>query len=255
MHADTPHAHTPRHAFPRAARRLTLAALLLSAWPVVHAQPSGDAIISDRVKRDAESPFRWIRIHSESEKKAEARKTAVATAPAPPAPPPPEARPAPAPAPVHVAAAPAPAPSRSAQARPTAPPPTIVAMATPTVPTSAAARTAAAAAPVAGPPAAEEPEDTAEGELIPIDKVDPEWDDDVLRQLRKGHVVVKFRVAEDGYLSRIQILESTNSKLIGPAMAAVMQWRFQPVAEPRVATVEFGFDIDAAFGRARTTTR
>jgi hypothetical protein len=24
-----------------------------------------------------------------------------------------------------------------------------------------------------------------------------------------------------------------------------MQWRFEPIAEPRLATVEFGFDLDS----------
>jgi TonB family protein len=81
--------------------------------------------------------------------------------------------------------------------------------------------------------------------LVPIDRAEPEWDDELLRSLRKGRVLVRFNVAEDGYLSRIQIVESTHSRLTGPAMAAVMQWRFEPPAEPRTATVEFGFDIDS----------
>ena len=104
-------------------------------------------------------------------------------------------------------------------------------------PASAASELVAAAARVDS--AAEE------RSLVTVDRAEPEWDEDVIRSLRKGRVVVRFIVAEDGYLSRIQIVESTSTKLTGPAMAAVMQWRFEPITEPRVATVEFGFDMES----------
>lgn len=170
-------------------------------------EPAADNI-SERTRRDAESPMRWIKIHSESVRRAEEARKAAAAKPA--------------------AAAPSPAP-RNAAARPVAAAP--------------AASVAAAAAPAraATPPANEPPEPA----LISIDRVEPEWDDELLRTLRKGRVVLRFHVAEDGYLSRMQIVESTSSRLTGPAMAAVMQWRFEPIAEPRVATAEFGFDIDS----------
>ena len=185
-------------------RLASLAIALLATLSSVQAQvpPAGAEPpkgISERALRDAESPFRWIRIHSESERKAEARKAAAAAA----------------------------APPVRAQAKPAAP-----------------ARVAAMPAPVPDAPVAV-PEEPPEASLVTIDRVDPEWDDELLRTLRKGRVVVRFHVSEDGYLSRMQIVDSTNSRLTGPAMAAVMQWRFEPIPEPRVATAEFGFDIDS----------
>lgn len=196
-----------RHSSLRADARLaTLAVALLAALPSAQAQvpPAGAEPpkgISERALRDAESPFRWIRIHSESERKAEARKAAAAQA-----------------------AAPAPAQAPRTQAKPAVP-----------------ARIAAAPAPIASAAT----EDTSEAALVTIDRVEPEWDDELLRTLRKGRVVVRFHVSEDGYLSRMQIVDSTHSRLTGPAMAAVMQWRFEPIPETRVATAEFGFDIDS----------
>ena len=189
------------------ARLASLAMALLTTLSTASAQvpPAGAEPpkgISERALRDAESPFRWIRIHSESERKAEARKAAALPA-----------------------AAPAPAP-RARRSRPR--------------------RRVSPRCPRRPPPVARpRPEDAAEGALVTIDRVDPEWDDELLRTLRKGRVVVRFHVSEDGYLSRMQIVDSTNSRLTGPAMAAVMQWRFEPIAEPRVATAEFGFDIDS----------
>ncbi len=183
----------------------------------------GSAQISERVRRDAESPMRWIKIHSENARQAEEAKTAAAAAAAATA-----RRPA-----AKTVAAPAPA--RAAADASAA---TQAANATPPQQAAAIKVPEAFASPTP-------PEDTPEAALISIDRVDPEWDDELLRTLRKGRVVVRFHVAEDGYLSRMQIVESTHSKLTGPAMAAVMQWRFEPLAEPRTATVEFGFDTES----------
>lgn len=227
------------------ARLVALAAALLTTLSVATAQTPGNsgevpAGISERARRDAESPFRWIRIHSESARKAEERKAAAAAAAAAaaPAPAPPTAaaaRPARSPATARAPAAPA-APAVTAQAS-AATPATLLASTATTAQSQSAAQAASALAP--RPAEAEESE-----ALVSIDKVDPEWDEELLRTLRKGRVLVRFHVAEDGYLSRIQIVESTHSKLTGPAMAAVMQWRFEPIPEPRVATVEFGFDVE-----------
>lgn len=219
-------------------RLVALAAALLTTLSVATAQTPGNAGevpagISERARRDAESPFRWIRIHSESARKAEERKAAAAAAAAAPAPAPPTAaaaRPARSPATARAPAAPAATAQASAPA-------TLLASTATTAQSQSAAQAASALAP--RPAEAEEPE-----ALVSIDKVDPEWDEELLRTLRKGRVLVRFHVAEDGYLSRIQIVESSHSKLTGPAMAAVMQWRFEPIPEPRVATVEFGFDVE-----------
>jgi TonB family protein len=206
-------------------RLAALVAALLATVNVASAQPAAapaaPAAMSERVMRDADSPFRWIKIQSETVRKA--------------------AAPAPTPAPA-VVAAPPPAPkTASAKPAPAASKPVRLAMANAQPDQTASSPMAASPLPAAvTAPKLEQVE-----QLVNIDRADPEWDEDVMRNLRKGRVVVRFNVAEDGYLSRIQIVESTNSRLTGPVMGAVMQWRFQPISEPQVATVEFGFDLDS----------
>jgi TonB family protein len=209
------------------ARLAALVAALLATVNVATAQPAAPpaqpAAMSERVMRDADSPFRWIKIQSETVRKAVA--------------------PAPAPAPVVVAAPPPPPATRTASAKPApaASKPVRLAMANTQPDPTASSPMAASPLPAAvTAPKLEQIE-----QLVNIDRADPEWDEDLMRTLRKGRVVVRFNVAEDGYLSRIQIVESTNSRLTGPVMGAVMQWRFQPISEPQVATVEFGFDLES----------
>lgn len=202
-----------------------LAAALLATMGMAAAQPASapvaPAAMSERVMRDADSPFRWIKIQAETVRKA-----------APP--------PAPAPA---VVAAPAPPAPKTASAKPAAAASRPVRLASANVPPDTVASSPLAASSL--PAAVTAPKLEQIEQLVNIDRADPEWDEDVMRNLRKGRVVVRFNVAEDGYLSRIQIVESTNSRLTGPVMGAVMQWRFQPISEPQVATVEFGFDLDS----------
>jgi TonB family protein len=193
-------------------RMAALAGALLAmlGGPAMAQDAQPPARLSERVLREADSPFRWIKIHSESVRKTDDARRAAASATAT--------------KPVAVAK---PVPVRSAAAAP------------------ASAVLLASAAPAAR----SEPADSRDADdgavLVTVDRAEPEWDDELLRRLRKGRVVVRFHVAQDGYLSRIEIVESTSPRLTGPAMAAVMQWRFEPIAEPRVATAEFGFDVDS----------
>jgi len=206
-------------------RLAALAATLLATFGMASAQQAATPeppSMSQRVLRDADSPFRWIKIQSESVRKASAA-AAPSSSPAVASPPPVKtaaAKAAPSPKVLHVASA---------------------ATASPEATANAAAPITAAAHGTTSPRA----DNTSEEPLVNIDRADPEWDEDVMRTLRRGRVVVRFNVAEDGYLSRIQIVESSNSRLTGPVMGALMQWRFEPIAEPRVATVEFGFDLDS----------
>ncbi|RQP23105.1 TonB family protein [Piscinibacter terrae] len=209
-------------------RLAALAAALLATVGIASAQPASapatPAAMSERVMRDADSPFRWIKIQAETVRKA--------AAPVP----------APAPAPTVVAAPPPPAP-KTASAKPSAAASRPVRLAAANIPSEQVASSPPTASPL--PAAVTAPKLEQIEQLVNIDRADPEWDEDLMRTLRKGRVVVRFNVAEDGYLSRIQIVESTNSRLTGPVMGAVMQWRFQPISEPQVATVEFGFDLDS----------
>ncbi len=208
------------------ARLAALAAALLATFGVASAQQA-PAIeprsgMSERVLRDADSPMRWIKIQSESVRKA-AASSLQASAPSPAGVSPPA---------LKTASAKSAAPAKRL--------PVVSAVAAADAGANANGATSTATANTAP-----RVDNATEEPLVAIDRADPEWDEDVMRRLRHGRVVVRFNVAEDGYLSRIQIVESSNSRLTGPVMGALMQWRFERIAEPRVVTVEFGFDLDS----------
>lgn len=97
---------------------------------------------------------------------------------------------------------------------------------------------AAAASPVP-------PKRPVEPTLTPIAEVAPQWDAETLAELRRGRVKVRFAVQKDGSLEEVEVIESTDRRLTGPAMAAILQWQFVPMNEPANATVEFGFGDSA----------
>jgi TonB family protein len=182
--------------------------MLVAACAAAGAQqpPLSDA---ERLRRDAESPMRWIKLHAES--------SAPAPVPAAPA-----ARPAPAkPAPRKAAAG---APAAEAPAVPAAPAPAAV-----TAPPPAPAP---ASAPAPG------------AELTALRRSEPQWDAALMGALRRGRVEVRFSVASDGRLTLAEVIASTDARLDGAALAAMRQWRFAPMSAARTASVEFGFDLD-----------
>lgn len=237
---------------------------------------------SERAKREAENVFRWIMIHSDKPRKVRDGKDdvkPVAPAPAPVANAP---RPAPAPRVAKAAegsaegsvAAPAASPGVSPNAAPAArstaaaaqaaPAPQALqapAVSTPAVPVSnvdneaarmansaaaARARGGATAMPdAAAPPAlAAAPEPDADEVLVMVSQVEPQFPRAVMLDLRKGTVRVRFEVQPDGSVSAPAVVSSTNVRLNRAALAAVAQWKFQPLREPQEGIVELGFNLD-----------
>lgn len=117
------------------------------------------------------------------------------------------------------------------------PPPQVVAMAAPT--TSAPAGRPPVPAPTA--PAAEPEEDMP---LKLVHKVDPEYPRSWLVQQRNGSVLVNFRVKTDGTVENAEALRSPDRKVAAAALAAVKQWRFEPIARPKQVSVEIGFQVE-----------
>ncbi len=245
-----------------------------TAQGTVAADPKAPMSDVDRAKRDADKVFQWIKFHAE---KGEARKAAENKAAekqheAKAEPPKPAAKAAPVTAPAAPAvakrqdldpaaeravaerasernAAPAqgltpPPATQTAAATPTSsatspmptaaqlPPPQVVAMAAP-------ATTAPAGKPAAVPAA--EPEDAP---LKLVHKVDPEYPRSWLVQQRNGSVLVSFTVKPDGTVDDAQALRSPDRKVAAAALAAVKQWRFEPVAKPKQVSVEIGFQVE-----------
>lgn len=201
---------------------------------------------SERAQRDADKVFHWIRLNAD---KAVAR-PAPAAAPAPtPAPPP-----APTRKQAQVAPAPSPSPIRTTTAAeaPAEAPPAIALVAAP-APQSEASRpaepaTLLAAAPTSLNRAYPMPEPEAQpGPELPLkilSRVEPEIPRQLLTSLRSGSVQVRFMVQPDGSVRQAEAMQSSNKRLAAAAIAAVAQWRFEPIPKARVASVELGFNLE-----------
>jgi TonB family protein len=259
-------------------RTLCLALLALGltgAWQAAHAQaasaPAGkeDSAPSERAKREAENVFRWIMIHSDKPRKTRDGKDDKPAAPAP-------APVANAPKPAQAARV-AKAGEGSAEGAVAAPAPAIRAAAAPAaqaLPVSnvdhEAARMSNNAAALArgngsavgnaaangggrtampdaaAPPAlaaAPEPEPEQES-LVMVSQVEPQFPRAVMLDLRRGTVRVRFDVMPDGTVAAQTVVSSTNVRLNRAALAAVGQWKFQPVRETQEGIVELGFNLD-----------
>jgi TonB family protein len=252
---------------------------LLGAHFAVHSQTQPAASesksqesVSDRTRRLADNPLKWIMMQDDKPRRGNAPAGAAAAGaaqrPATPAAAaaaaPAQAAPAgtaaarPAAAPAAAAAAPAAtaasgAAARPAPATPATPPANTVAAAA--VPAAAAASTAApaaavqqpAAAPaaIAAPTAAAAPVVEEDQELKLVKQVAPEIGRSILqRGIRKGDVRVSFTVMPDGTVTDAAVVTSTNSVLNAPILAAVRQWRYEPIKRPQQHGAQIAFDLD-----------
>ena len=105
------------------------------------------------------------------------------------------------------------------------------------------AATAALAVAVVPPPAdiaSEVPNET----LTPVFRPDPQFPRNLLQNLRKGLVKVRFTVLPDGSVAEPTVLTSSNPRLDAAALSAVRQWRFAPLHKVHFAVVDLGFDLN-----------
>ncbi|MFM2399091.1 MAG: hypothetical protein RL341_1248 [Pseudomonadota bacterium] len=196
-------------------------------------QPAADADANaptERAKRQADNPYKWIMIMDDKprpkkdepkEKRAPAREAAPVAAPA--------AAPAPAPrsfeprTPAVAAPAPAPIPSAALVENP---------------PVPAAPAVAAAA------PAKLEPEPEPEEPLRALAQAQPELTRQIINaNIEKGRVKVKYKVNPDGSVSDAEIVNTTNRALNSSVLAALKQWKYAPIKQARETQVEFAFDF------------
>lgn len=209
---------------------LALALCWCAAMAPAGAQPAtanatsrADMTPAERAQRDADKVFQWIRIQADkpAQRPPVAAKVTVPTAPPP--------SPAMAKA---VAAVESPAVSTEAAAPSEA---TLVAAA------RLVTRTMASLpfAPVA---AAPEPELMLPLKLL--SKVDPDMPRQLPAHIRSGSVLVRFTVQPDGSVASPEVVQTTNQRMSASALEAVLQWRFAPVSQARIATVEVGFSRD-----------
>lgn len=203
-----------------------------AAWGQAPAPAEPATAPSERVKRDAEKPFQWILLQSDKPRKAREGSGSAGAAAAAPAARAPRSTPA---SPKPAVAAEAPAPTAALP----------VPVAEPTPATVTALQPAPGAIPLPLPePAAADSDAEADEALELVQQVPPSFPRAVMLDMRKGSVQVRFKVQADGTVAEPAVLKSTHPRLNKPVLAAVGQWKFKPVREPREAAVELGFDLD-----------
>lgn len=189
---------------------------------------------AERAQRDADKVFKWIRIQADKPVQrpvnpappvaAKNAAPVVATKQASPRPPAESRDPAPT--------------VTTAQQQQAASEPAAIGAAEPTL-LAAARITAPPPAPV---PAVAEPE--PERPLKALAMVEPEMPRQLPAHMQKGVVLVRFTVQPDGTVRQAEVLKSTHPRMSDSALEAVSKWRFEPISQARVATVEVGFSRD-----------
>jgi len=204
--------------------RLVAVALFASACaPIASAQTApADSAPSERAQRDADKVRQMILMHADRPRKARTEERPAASIAA-------TARAAPA---GDVAATEAP----RLAARVTEPGPLATQAA---VPDLAPTPTVAVAPLPAMLPVATL---AARKKLELISGAEPAFPRRLVGSAANGSVRVAFDVLPDGSVTAVHVLRSPHPGLNAAAVAAVAQWRFQPVAERMSGATEFTFD-------------
>lgn len=90
----------------------------------------------------------------------------------------------------------------------------------------------------------------AEGEAVPIVRIDPQWPRQALEEGTEGLVRVEVLIGTDGATKDVRVLESTPGRLfVRNALRAVRRWKFKPrivdgVPVERWATTTIEFKME-----------
>ena len=90
----------------------------------------------------------------------------------------------------------------------------------------------------------------AEGDVLPIVRIDPQWPREALVEGIEGYVVVEVTIATDGSVRGVVVVESVPKRLFDRnVMRAVLKWKFKPrivngvpVERKAMQTLEFKLD-------------
>ena len=91
----------------------------------------------------------------------------------------------------------------------------------------------------------------AEGDVLPIVRIDPQWPREVLVEGIEGYVIVEVIIAADGSVASAVVIESVPRRLFDRnVIRAVLKWKFKPriingVAVERRAIQRLDFSLDA----------
>ena len=190
---------------------------------------------SERAKRDAEKVFSWMKLQTVDTKKPNAPVVVPAKEEKPVV----AAKPANKPAPKSEATVVASNDTRAAElAQTLESAPTAAGVAAAEAASVAAAGLAAPAATMAIP----EPEVEEPIQLVPIAASQPEFPAALMQKLRQGRVQVAFDIQPDGTVADVRVVSSTSQRLNRFVVAAVEEWRFQPIRRTQTAGTEFYFE-------------
>lgn len=223
------------------------------------AQTAAPLTDAERARRDAEKVFSFIKFQtvpkpgSEAAPKPARPATTAAAERAKPAPRPPEPHAAPAAPTLAVSKPPEELPVKAVAELASVEPPPALAPVTLAAPTSLAPSVAAVApAPAFNPapaaPKAEPPDedDDDDGALQLRAFVAPVLTPALQSTLGAGsrNVKVRFTVEADGRVSHAEAAPQVPRRLAKPAVEAILQWQFAPLAQPRTVDVEIAFRRD-----------
>ena len=91
----------------------------------------------------------------------------------------------------------------------------------------------------------------AEGDVLPIVRIDPQWPREALVEGIEGYVIVEVIIAADGSVASAVIIESVPRRLFDRnVIRAVLKWKFKPriingVAVERRAIQRLDFSLDS----------
>jgi protein TonB len=91
----------------------------------------------------------------------------------------------------------------------------------------------------------------AEGDVLPIVRIDPQWPREALVEGIEGYVIVEVIIAADGSVARAVVVESVPRRLFDRnVIRAVLKWKFKPriingVAVERRAIQRLDFSLDS----------
>jgi protein TonB len=70
---------------------------------------------------------------------------------------------------------------------------------------------------------------SAEGDVVPIVKIDPQWPREALLNGIEGFVEVEFTITPDGSVADVEVLNAEPRRLfVRDAIRAVLKWKFKP---------------------------
>jgi protein TonB len=90
----------------------------------------------------------------------------------------------------------------------------------------------------------------AEGDVLPIVRIDPQWPREALVEGIEGYVVVEVTIATDGSVRGVVVVESVPKRVFDRnVIRAVLKWKFKPrivngvpVERKAMQTLEFKLD-------------